>query len=114
MKKLFALGILLVFLLNSSSSIDVSAAPKKKKAGISQEQLDNITSDISRLTKKIYAHGLFSPADNETLISSKMTLDSTMLIAPDPSYAPLYYDLGFIYLIKFLRLYKFLIKSRKI
>ena len=97
MKKLFTLGILLIFLLNASSSMDVSAAPKKKKGGITQEQIDAITNDISRLTKKIYAHGLFSPSDNEALISAKMSLDNTMLISPDPTYAPLYYDLGFIY-----------------
>jgi len=98
MKKLIGLIILILFLLTSSSSYDVFAASKKKNAGgITEEQATQITNDIQRLTKKIYANGLFSPQDNENLIGIKMSLDSAMLLAPDPTFAPLYYNLGFIY-----------------
>lgn len=98
MKKLFALVIIVLFFFTSSASHDVCAASKKKgKGGVTEEQLTQITTDIQRLRKKIYAHGLFSPADNQTLIAMKMTLDDVMLTAPDPTFAPLYYNLGLIY-----------------
>lgn len=98
MKKLFTLIIIVLFLCTSSASYNADAAPKKKgKSGITTEQLEKITTDIQRLRKKIYAHGLFSPKDNETLIDMKMSLDNEMLNSPDPTYAPLYYNLGIIY-----------------
>ena len=106
-KKIIGLVILILVLTNSyfgvflkltsPNSFDVSAASKKKGGGITEEQATKIKTDTDRLTRKIYANGLFSPADNETLISSKMSLDSAMLMAPDPSFAPLYYNLGRIY-----------------
>ena len=98
MKKLFALVIIVLFFLTSSASHDACASSKKKgKGGVSEEQLTQITTDIQRLRKKIYAHGLFSPQDNEALISMKMSLDDAMLTAPDPTFAPLYFNLGIIY-----------------
>lgn len=97
MKKLFALVIVVLFFFTSSASHDASAASKKKgKGGVTEEQLTQIVADIQRLRKKIYAHGLFSPQDNQTLISIKMTLDDVMLTAPDPTFAPLYFNLGII------------------
>lgn len=107
-KKIIGLVILLLVLTNSyfgvflklttPNSFDVSAASKKKGGGgITEEQALKIKADTDRLTRKIYANGLFSPADNEALISSKMALDSAMLVAPDPTFAPLYYNLGFVY-----------------
>jgi hypothetical protein len=42
----------------------------------------------------MYGHGLFSPEDNEHLIEIKLKLDDQMLVASDPSLAPLYYKLG--------------------
>jgi len=107
-KKIIGLVILILVLTNSyfgvflklttPNSIDVSAASKKKGGGgITEEQALKIKADTDRLTKKIYANGLFSPSDNEVLISSKMSLDSAMLMAPDPTFAPLYYNLGFVY-----------------
>lgn len=107
-KKIIGLVILILVLTNSyfgvflnltsPNSMDVAAASKKKGGGgITEEQAAQIKADTDRLTKKIYANGLFSPADNEALISMKMSLDSAMLMAPDPSFAPLYYNLGRIY-----------------
>lgn len=97
MKKLFALVIIVIFFFTSSASHDASAASKKKgKGGITEEQMTQITTDIQRLRKKIYAHGLFSPQDNETLITMKMMLDDVMLTAPDPTFAPLYFNIGLI------------------
>ena len=108
MKKIIGLVILILILVNSyfgvslnltsSNSANIAAASKKKGGGgITEEQATKIKADTDRLTKKIYANGLFSPSDNETLISIKMSLDSAMLMAPDPSFAPLYYNIGRIY-----------------
>ncbi len=87
MKKLFALIILVLFFVTSSTSTGVFAAGKKT----------SMTTTLTRLTKKIYARGLFSPQDTEALVDIKMSLDSAMLMAPDPTFAPLYYNLGVIY-----------------
>lgn len=98
MKKLFALIILVLFFVTSSTSTGVFAAGKKKKGGgITEEQMTSMTTTITRLTKKIYARGLFSPQDTEALVDIKMSLDSAMLMAPDPTFAPLYFNLGVIY-----------------
>ncbi len=107
-KKLIGFVILILILTNtylgvnlkltSTNSMDGVAASKKKGGGgITEAQATQIKTDTDKLTKKIYANGLFSPADNENLISMKMSLDSAMLMAPDPSFAPLYYNLGRIY-----------------
>lgn len=97
MKKLFALVILILFLMTSSRSYTTFAASKKKGGGITEEQITKINADILRLNKKIAAHGLFAPSDNEALVDIKMTLDTVMLSAPDPTFAPIYYNLGVIY-----------------
>jgi hypothetical protein len=109
MKKTIGIVILILILVNSyfglslnlttSNTSNIAVASKKKGAsgGITEEQATKIKADTDRLTKKIYANGLFSPSDNETLISIKMSLDSAMLLAPDPSFAPLYYNIGRIY-----------------
>lgn len=97
MKKLFALVIIVMFFFTSSASHDADAAGKKKsKGGVTEEQITQITTDIQKLRRKIYAHGLFSPQDNELIITMKMTLDDAMLTAPDPMFAPLYFNLGII------------------
>lgn len=109
MKKTIGLTVLILILINSyfgvflhatpPGSIDVAVASKKKGSSgeITEEQVVQIKADTDRLIKKIYAKALFSPSDNETLINVKLTLDSAMLLAPDPSFAPLYYNIGRIY-----------------
>lgn len=98
MKKLCVLIILVLFLVTSSKSYNNTlAASKKKGGGVTEEQITKINADILRLNKKIAAHGLFAPSDNETLVDIKMMLDTAMLTAPDPTFAPIYYNLGVIY-----------------
>ena len=76
-------------------SNDAFAAKKQKK--MTAEQIMQAREETEYLRKKIYAHGLFSPQDNEKLINIKMQLDNSMLISIDPQFAPIYYQLGIIY-----------------
>jgi len=76
------------------------SAPKKagaKKAAISKEDLANITQSVDEYTRKIYANSLFSPADMENIVAIKLKLDDSMLVAPTPEFAPLYFKIGNIY-----------------
>ena len=84
--------VMLIFGCSAIFNNSADAAGKKKaKGGLSQEQLDTINKDLNTLTKKIYAHSLFSPKDNETMINIKLDLDDAMLKTVTPEYAPLYY-----------------------
>ena len=86
------------FLVLSAVSLDVSAA---KKAGkISKEEVQQMSDDIDNITKKIYGRALLSPKDNETLISIKITLDNSMLVATASELAPLYYKAGNVYRLR--------------
>ena len=97
MKKIF-LWILAGFLVLSAISLDVSAA---KKAGkLSKEEVQQMSDDIDNLTKKIYARSLLSPKDSETLISIKIKLDNSMLVATASELAPLYYKAGNVYKLR--------------
>ena len=97
MKKILVL-LLVGIVVALAVSMDVVEAKKaSKKGGIAQEELDAMSTTVDTLTKKIYANGLFSPTDNANLIEIKIKLDNQMLIAPDPSLAPLYYKVGIIY-----------------
>lgn len=78
------------------SSVEAKKAASKK-GGIPEAELTEMSSNVDRLTEKMYAKGLFSPKDNETLISIKIKLDNQMLIAPDPSLAPLYYKAAILF-----------------
>lgn len=91
---LFFIGAIvgLVFSLDK-----VEAKKSSKKGGISQEEVDAMSGVVDRLTKKMYAKALFSPQDNESLIDIKIKLDNQMLIASDPSLAPLYYKAAVLY-----------------
>lgn len=75
----------------------VEAKKGGKKGSISQEQMDQMSATVDSLTKKMYANCLFSPIDNENLISIKIQLDNQMLVAPDLTLAPLYYKVGILY-----------------
>jgi len=70
------------------------AAPKSKKkvkASLSEEQLLEMNKDLNTLTRKVYSNSLFSPQENEKMITIKLDLDDAMLKMVAPEYAPLYY-----------------------
>lgn len=96
--KITAILIIIVMtctlLLPGSSAI---AKKKSKSAGLSEEQITQMVGTIDKLTKKVYALGLFSPQDNENLINIKMQLDDSMLLSPDVQLAPLYYKAATLY-----------------
>ena len=94
MKKLLILTLSAIFVI-VAFTMDASAAKKAKK--ISAEDMDTMTTTIDTLTKKVYGHALLSPEDNQNLIEVKIKLDNQMLMAPDPSLAPLYYKAGDLY-----------------
>jgi hypothetical protein len=97
MKKILV-WLLTSFLVLSAISLDVSAA---KKAGkISKEEVQQMSDDIDNITKKIYGRSLLSPKDNETLISIKIKLDNSMLVATASELAPLYYKAGNVYKLR--------------
>ena len=97
MKKIIS-TLLTIFLLITAISLDVSAAKKSSK--LSKEDIANMSDTIDHLTQKIYGHSLLSPQDNEELIGIKIKLDNQMLMAVNPSLAPLYYKAGNIYKLR--------------
>lgn len=97
MKKIF-IWVIAGFLVLSAISLDVSAA---KKAGkLSKEEVQQMSDDIDNITKKIYGRALLSPKDSETLISIKIKLDNSMLVATASELAPLYYKAGNVYKLR--------------
>ena len=97
MKRIF-LSILVVFLLLTAISLDVSAA--KKSAKLSKEDIAEMSDSIDNLTQKIYGRALLSPQDNEELIGIKIKLDNQMLMASNPALAPLYFKAGNVYRLR--------------
>ena len=93
--KAFVITLILVIMVGIVSPHEALA--KKKKKGLSEEEMTQITTTTDTLLKKVYSASLFSPKDNESLIDLKIKLDSAMAIAPNPDYAPLYYKAGYIY-----------------
>ena len=93
LKKFLILCLSLLIITGVSNN--ALAAKKQKK--MTAEQIMQAREETEYLRKKIYAHGLFSPQDNEKLINIKMQLDNSMLISIDPQFAPIYYQLGIIY-----------------
>ena len=83
-------GVLLAVIFGLNS-VD---AKKSDKSAISEEDMTAMSTTVDTLTKKMYGNGLFSPEDNQNLIDIKIKLDNQMLIASDPSLAPLYYKIG--------------------
>lgn len=96
MKKLFILFLMIV-LAGVIFTFESTDAKKSSKSGISEEDMTKMSTTVDTLTKKMYGNGLFSPEDNENLIDIKIKLDNQMLVAPDPSLAPLYYRIGILY-----------------
>lgn len=96
MKKLLVL-FLMLFVVGAMFSMESEAKKSSKKGGISEEEMTTMSTTIDTLTKKMYGRGLFSPEDNENLIDIKIKLDNQMLVAPDPTLAPMYYRIGILY-----------------
>lgn len=90
---LFLIGICVAMAFNFDSSVE---AKKSKKGGIPEEDMTTMSTTVDNLTKKMYGKGLFSPEDNENLIDIKLKLDNQMLIASDPTLAPLYYKIAIL------------------
>lgn len=89
----FLIGALAIFAFSFQSA----EAKKGKKGGISEEDMTAMSATVENLTKKMYSKSLFSPEDNGNLIDIKIKLDNQMLVAPDPSLAPLYYKTALLY-----------------
>lgn len=96
MKKILVL-VLIILVFGAIFSLESEAKKSSKKGGISEEDMTTMSTTVDSLTKKMYGRGLFSPEDNENLIDIKIKLDNQMLVAPDPSLAPLYYRIGILY-----------------
>ena len=97
MKKIF-LSVITMLLLLTAISLDVSAAKKSSK--LSKEDIATMSESIDKLTQKIYGRALLSPQDNEELIGIKIKLDNQMLMASDPTLAPLFFKAGNIYRLR--------------
>lgn len=96
-KKLLVLLLIGGLIAAMASIQSVEAKKSSKKGGISEEDMTTMSVTVEKLTKKMYAKGLFSPDDNENLIDIKLKLDDQMLVASDPSLAPLYYKIAILY-----------------
>lgn len=95
MRKILALLLLFGVIFCMANTDSVLAAKKGKSAGgITPEQMTAIVATVDKLSQKIYANSLFSPQETALLGQTKMQLDDQMLIASDPTYAPLYFKLG--------------------
>lgn len=96
MKKILALLLLFsfIFCLANMDSVQAAKKGKKTEAGISQEEVTTLSATLDTLTRKVYSASLFSPQENAQIVQIKMKLDDQMLLAPDPSFAPMYYKLG--------------------
>ena len=97
MKKII-LSVIVGMLLITAVSLDVSAAKKSSK--LTKEDIAEMSETIDNLTQKIYGRTLLSPQDNEQLIGIKIKLDNQMLMASNPTLAPLYYKAGNIYRLR--------------
>jgi hypothetical protein len=77
-----------VFVMNSNNECFA------KKKGLSKAEIQQYSDDLDGLTKKVYAHSLFSPADNQKMINMKLGLDNAILSGVKPEFAPLFYKMG--------------------
>jgi len=95
-KKNLALTIIFAAICASFSTNQTVFAAKAKK--MTQEEFTQLSANVGNLTKKIYANGLFSPKDNETLIDAKDKLDTALLAGPGKfDLAQAYFKIGFVY-----------------
>lgn len=93
-KKLLILFLVLT-VVGAIFCFDSADAKKSgKKGGISEDDMTAMSTTVDNLTKKMYGNGLFSPEDNQNLIDIKIKLDNQMLVASDPTLAPLYYKIA--------------------
>ena len=97
-KKILAFLILFTIIaLSFFTESSLAAKKTSKKGGIKAEEIQAMSDTIDALTKKVYAHSLFSPQDNQKMVEIKLKLDNQMLIAPDTALAPIYYKAGNLY-----------------
>ncbi len=100
-----ALSVLVLFLfivalvLNQALPADAAKKTVQKK-GVSQEFIQDMTTKVDNLTKKIYEKELYTPSDANQLIGLKLQLDEQMDILSEASFAPLYYKIGNIYRLR--------------
>lgn len=94
MRKILVIFVLLAIVFCFFNAGSVEAKKGKSSGGITPEQVTAMNDQLNKLTEKMSSGGLFSPEDNTALMTIKMQLDDQMLIAPDPTFAPLYYKLG--------------------
>jgi len=74
------------------------ASAKKGKKKLTDDEITAITATVDKLTKKVYAAGLFSPEDNDKLIDTKIKVDGAYESSPTSlDFPQLYYKLGYIY-----------------
>ena len=85
------------FCLIPEQPADAAKKSSSKKPSISKEEMIELSSSVDTYTRKIYANSLFAPADIEKIIEIKLKLDTQMLVAADPEFAPLYFKIGNIY-----------------
>jgi len=97
MFKKILIGILVLSIVGIIFNLQSVEAKKSKKGGISEDDMTAMSTTVDSLTKKMYGNCLFSPEDNESLIDIKIKLDNQMLIASDPSLAPLYYKVAVLF-----------------
>lgn len=95
-KKLLVLFLMLTLVGVIFTFESADAKKSSKKGGISEEDMTTMSTTVDTLTKKMYGNGLFSPEDNENLIDIKLKLDNQMLVASDPTLAPLYYKIAIL------------------
>lgn len=93
----FLVLFLLTIALVLNQVLPADAAKTAKKRGISQEELDEISTSADVLMKKLYERELYTPEDSKSLIALKLKLDNRMDILPEASFAPIYYKLGTIF-----------------
>lgn len=96
-KKLLIIALvgILFFVLLGMQGVD--AKKSSKKGGLTEDEMTAMSTTVESLTKKMYGRGLFSPEDNQSLIDIKLKLDNQMLVASDPTLAPLYFKVGVLY-----------------
>ena len=100
-----ALSVLVLFLfivalvLNQALPADAAKKTVQKK-GVSQEFIQDMTTKVDNLTKKIYEKELYTPSDANQLIGLKLQLDEQMDILSEASFAPLYFKIGTIYRLR--------------
>lgn len=93
--------IMLIVALVLNQALPADAAKKEaKKKGVAQEVINDMTTKVDNLTKKIYERELYTPEDSKELIGLKLQLDEQMDILSEASFAPLYYKIGNIFRLR--------------